>query len=45
MERKVEWKEEYGGFMENKGCGIEKLDGGWEERLGKSIGGDFCEND
>ena len=37
METKLQSKQQYPRFIQNKPCGIDKFDGGSQERLAKTI--------
>ena len=45
METKLQSKQQYPRFIQNKPCGIDKFDGGSQERLAKTIARHFCQND
>lgn len=46
MEAKLQSQQmQYPRFIQNKPCGIDKLDGGSQERLAKTIARHFCQND
>ena len=41
METKLQSKQQYPRFIQNKPCGIDKFDGGSQERLAKTIAWKF----
>ena len=43
METKLQSKQQYPRFIQNKPCGIDKFDGGSQERLAKTIARHFWE--
>lgn len=45
METKLQSKQQYPRFYQNKPCGIDKFSGGSQERLAKTIARHFCQND
>ena len=45
METKLQSQQQYPRFIQNKPCGIDKLDGGSQDRLAKTIARHFRQND